>query len=311
MKINIVPLEENHKLLICPGNVQNNEMFSSILNGLSFGFKKDNRQIILLLRNESSEVMEVLPEGNETVNVFTAVNFLLSNFVNKNKIDIKTAFQIIDTLFNIESDVPVQKTIYPLFSLLGWLPSKKGEDAYKAFPNFSDKLQAMLQNKKVALNDAFLFHLHMADFSYNEILDLLPENLSFSEANLSLKMVTEIVQNTKSNSIQKDTSLISEIAKKLSSAKNKADFMNTLKKLRYPKVSLLKERFSNYINAFKFPGGVSVTTDEFFEKNTVNMTISFTDKNNLEKKLTQISEQLKKQNNSTDYFCIENLLEEK
>ena len=37
MKINIVPLEENHKLLNCPGNVQNNEMFSSILNGLSFG----------------------------------------------------------------------------------------------------------------------------------------------------------------------------------------------------------------------------------------------------------------------------------
>ena len=149
MKINIVPLEENHKLLNCPGNVQNNEMFSSILNGLSFGFKKDNRQIILLLRNESSEVMEVLPEENETVNVFTAVNFLLSNFVNKNKIDIKTAFQIIDTLFNIESDVPVQKTIYPLFSLLGWLPSKKARMRTRHFQIFQTNYKPCCKIKKL------------------------------------------------------------------------------------------------------------------------------------------------------------------
>jgi hypothetical protein len=41
------------------------------------------------------------------------------------------------------------------------------------------------------------------------------------------------------------------------------------------------------------------------------MTISFSDKSSLEKKLTRISEELKKQNDVTDYFCIKNLLEEK
>ena len=74
---------------------------------------------------------------------------------------------------------------------------------------------------------------------------------------------------------------------------------------------ILKQRFSDYLSLFNFPGGVSVTTDEFFEKNVVNMTIYFSDKSSLEKKLTRISEELKKQNDVTDYFCIKNLLEEK
>jgi hypothetical protein len=310
MKINIVALEENHKLLNCPGEMGNNEMFSPVLNGLSFGYRENGRQVLLLSRGQGCMVMEVSDE-NENVDVFGAVSFLLANFVNKNKVDTDTAFKIIDTLIGVKSELPVQRTVYPIFSLLGWLPSKKGEDAYKAYPKFTDKLRGMLQAKKVALNDAFLFHLHMSDFSYDNILDVLPENLSFSECNLCLKMLTEIIQYLKADCMKKDTNIASEMIKKLSDTKNKADFMDMLKKLRYPKVSQLKQRFSDYLSSFNFPGGVSVTTDEFFEKNVVNMTISFSDKSSLEKKLTRISEELKKQNDVTDYFCIKNLLEEK
>ncbi|MBQ2294198.1 MAG: hypothetical protein II258_02355, partial [Spirochaetales bacterium] len=151
MHINIVALEENYKLLNCPGKVQNNEIFSPVLNKLSFGFREKEQQILLLSHGENCMVMELQADENETIDIFTAVNFLLSNFANKNKIDTETAFSIIDTLFNTKSEHSTERTIYPLFPLLGWLPSKKGEDAYRAFPNFSNKLRSLLQNKKVAL----------------------------------------------------------------------------------------------------------------------------------------------------------------
>ena len=310
MHINIVALEENHKLLNCPGKVQNNEIFSPVLNKLSFGFREKGQQILLLSHGENCIVMELQADENETIDIFTAVNFLLSNFANKNKIDTETAFSIIDTLFNAKSELPTERTIYPLFPLLGWLPSKKGEDAYRAFPNFSNKLRSLLQNKKVALAEAFLFHLHLSTFSYDNILDILPANLSFSETNLSLKMAAEIIQPQKTSCTKKDTPLFSEMLKILSLTDNKNDFLNTLHSFRYPYVSQIKKRFSDYISAFNFPNGVSFTTDEFFEKNFVNMSISFNDKKSLEKKLTQTLAQLKTQEDSPDYFCIKKLWEE-
>lgn len=311
MRINIVPLEKNHKLLNCPGNAENNEMFSPVLNALSFGYRENEQQILLLTHQQACSVMELQAEENETIDIFTAAKFLISNFMNKNKIDMQSAFLMIDTFFNVKSDLPVQRTIYPLFALLGWLPSKKGEDAYRAFPNFSEKLRSMLQNKKVGLNEAFLFHLHLSEYSYDEILEEIPENLSFSETNYCLKTMTEIIQNRNADCLGTNTDYIDKMLKKLADSKNKSDFIAKLKQLRYPKTMQTKERFADYVSAFKFPSGVFVVTDEFFEKNTVNMEISFNSKKNLEQKLTQILTQLKTQEKSPDYFCIETLLGEK
>lgn len=303
MKINIVPTAENHKVLNCFANTENKEMFSPLLNAFSFGYVENGRQILLLAHENVGNVMELQAENDETVDIFAATKFLISNFMNKNKIDTQSAFFIIDTLFKTESDLPVQRTIYPLFPLLGWLPSKKGEDAYKAFPKFSEKLRFMLQSKKVGLNEAFLFHSHLSEYSYDEILNVIPENASFSEANYCLKTITEIIQN-------KGTAFINEVVGKSAICSGKSDFMATLKQLRYPNVMQAKERFSDYISALKLPSGVSVTTDEFFEKNTVTMEISFNSKENLEQKLTQISAQLKAHKGSPDYFRIKNLWEE-
>jgi hypothetical protein len=124
-------------------------------------------------------------------------------------------------------------------------------------------------------------------------------------------MAAEIIRTPEISCTKKDTLSFSEMLKILSLTDNKNDFLNTLHSFRYPYVSQIKKRFSDYISAFNFPNGVSFTTDEFFEKNVINMTISFSDKSSLEKKLTRISEELKKQNDVTDYFCIKNLLEEK
>lgn len=311
MKIHIVPLEKNSKLLNCPGNIENNEIFSPVLNELSFGYRENGQQILLLAHCRSCSVMELQPDENETIDIFTAAAFLISHFMNKNKADIRTSFLMIDTLFNVKSDLPVQQTVYPLFPLLGWLPSKKGEDAYRAFPNFSEKLCTMLQNKKIGLNEAFLFHLHLSEYPYNEILQIIPENLSFSETNYCLKTITEIIQGKIADCIKKDTIFIDEMLKKLTSSKNKSDFIAKLKQLRYPKIMQAKKCFADYVSAFEFPSGVSVTTDDFFEKNTVNMEISFNSRENLEKKITQILTQLKAKKDSPDYFCIENVWEEK
>lgn len=308
MKINIVPPAENHKNLNCFVNTENKEMFSPVLDAFSFGYIENGQQILLLTHRNACAVMELQPDENETVDIFAATKFLISNFMNKNKIDVQSAFLMIDVLFNAESDLSVQRTIYPLFPLLGWLPSKKGEDAYKAFPKFSEKLRFMLQNKKVGLNEAFLFHLHLSEYPYDEILNVIPDNLSFSENNYYLKTITEIIQNRSADGI--DMSGFNEILKKLAACSQKSDFISVLKHLRFPKAMQAKERFAGYVSAFKFPSGVSVTTDEFFEKNSVNMEISFNGKENLEHKLTQILAQLKSQKGSPDYFCIRNLWEE-
>lgn len=311
MNIAIVPLEKNSKLLNCPGNIENNGIFSPVLNELSFGYKENGQQILLLTHYQSCLVMELQAGENETIDIFTAAKFLVSHFMNKNRADAQTSFLMIDTLFSVKSDLPVQRTIYPLFPLLGWLPSRKGEDAYRAFPNFSKKLCVMLQNKKVGLNEAFLFHMHLSEYSYDKILEVIPENLSFSETNYCLKMITEIIQSKSVDCMKKDTICIDEILKNVTASKNKSDFIVRLKQLRYPKIIQAKERFADYVSAFEFPSGVSVVTDEFFERNTVDMKISFNSKKNLEKKLTQILTQLKARKDSPDYFCIENLWEEK
>lgn len=269
------------------------ENLKTVLN--RFVFEKLN---IICLDDSGNKI--VLVNNKEKYSIFfidKTVNVFLHLINNQSKTsDISKSYKVI-TAFDLLK--PNLNDYFDLFKIIGWQTGQKGIDYYKFLKKSPEKLRDLILNKKLFINDGFLFNNHFKE-NYDFILEKIAMfEFSFSENNQIISAFTEY-------SIKTGKSL-----EEISNIINWNDKQIVLKKindLKFPYYSKVKNKFDEYIKPVNEITGVEIVNDKYFEKADYQMIIKFNNLDNLNIKLDVISKRLK--DFDKDLFYQKNLFRE-
>lgn len=267
---------------------------SDILNEMlqSVGFSCKTIDELVLFSSGTGE-HEFVCESD----IFHAYEYFIKNFIYKNKIDSYSAFKIIDSAI---CDGVCEKDVYRLFNSLNWTSSAKGWELYTTFKSFSITLIDLVRLKKVALNEAFLFHRQFKS-GYDELLLHIPSKSSFSENTKAIRLIYEI-----------DLKLNQKISFYIDKIKDRGieDILSILTSLKYPHYLDARSKVDDFIKQIKLPSGVTILPDQYFEKDETVCSIKFKNLKDLDKKICLLSGNIRKitdENGFTDYLDFENI----
>ncbi len=220
--------------------------------------------------------------------------FFINNFIKIEKSDIHLIFNIINTADKLNFSL---NSIYRLFSITNFQTGKRGFDYYNEIKNFSEKLKNEVFNKRVQLNEAYIFHNTFKDNNYDNFLELLPQNLTFSEKSTILRYAFETfkMNQTPLDDIIKSINFLS-----------KEHIINSIRALRFPNYEEAKNSFSYFLKRLSLDKNIEYS--DTFESEDYKFFIKFNSKRELFEKIEKVYESLKKDKNSSeDLFIHDNL----
>ncbi|OHD13027.1 MAG: hypothetical protein A2086_07470 [Spirochaetes bacterium GWD1_27_9] len=222
--------------------------------------------------------------------------YFVKIFFNEKIVDISFSYKI---LLIAESLKFSEKDFFDLFYLLHWQTGKKGIDFFYRMKNFSANLKEKVLDKKLSINEAYFFDANF--INYDNFLELLPKNLSFSETNQIISNITEYSKKENKN--------IEEIIRLLDFTNPKTLVLSAFS-LKYSIYSKIKLKFNNFIQKFNLPSNCKIIYDENFETQNYKLEIGFKDKKNLYEKISVIKKSLESNVESEDLFIHKNLFNE-
>ena len=242
--------------------------------------KTENSRFQLLLG--SDVINKLLPESNEicayvfenSVNTIELLKIILGFL--KDKLEFKQKIKIIHYLQSQISYREIAVDFFPIleislteiqFSMLNKMEQKQ----YRLYDLFCDQ--------KISLKTALLYQ-DWDNRHIDRLMQLFPENLTFSELNQLMTLVYESFR----MSDKPVNAFLTQIHMLFTGTeiKTKNDLKSVISKLRYPLYSQYEEKFKEFIKNLSLPKGVKIEPDANFE----GISLTFIIKTTNEKLLT-------------------------
>ena len=285
-------IESNNSITLLPvikefsDFLLNKRNYNSLTNFLCYD---ENNYLFFDEKNTHTAVITAIID----LDIENGFIFFVDNFIKVDKGDIELIFNIINVAEKLNFSLD---SIYKIFSITNFQTGKRGFDYYKGIKEFSEKLKNEVFNKKIQLNEAYIFHNSFKNDNYDQFLNLLPLNLTFSEKTTILRYTFEI-------SKMKEISL-SDIIKNIDFS-SKEKLIESIKLLRFPNYEETKRIFADFLKKLALDKNIEYV--DTFESEDYKFFIKFSNKKELLEKIEKTYRLLKKDIDKDDLFIHKNL----
>lgn len=288
MKFKIIK-NSNFKILTIANElsilVNKQKELNPIASSYSFA-SLQQKEVVIFCNNNNNEYLLFIEE--ETKEAYIEFCKLLNN------INIEDSFHLLLIAEKLNFN---EEDFFNLFPVLKWQYHKKGIYYFNLIKEFSPFLKMLLFETKLSIKDASYFYQRFKSENYDSLLELIPENLTFSERN-------ELIRNT-TDYAKKENKNIYEINNIL---KNSEDLLKKSFELKYPFYSKYISIFENFLEKLKIKKHCKIKFDQTFEKEEYSMEIKFKSMDELHKKLISIIQSIDEyKKGGEDFFQHKNL----
>ncbi len=271
------------------------ELSSSIKNNLTFielsDFIITNNLIknettpfnIALQSKENEDYITLYDNKNEYTFVIDAdfdkgYIFFISSFIDKTKINPLLSHRLIEFFI---SKTDNKEELNPIFTALSWTLGSKGLILHNAFNDFSDELRHLVAQKKVSINEAYIFHTAFLS-GYDPLLKMIDDKLSFSTKNAILRELSEISKKYGTGAEK----LAAEIRAKSTDG---MELTEIIREMRFPFQTKYAGKLESYIAGLTAKcKGTSINYSKPLEEEDYTLNIKFNSRSNLREKLSAL-----------------------